>query len=96
MESINKTSLKVNPKVRLSDKNDWNLLIKEKYKPSKKWESRLRNPSQAVLLAGALFNPSGLSYPPKARIPSQISVIESQRENIPNSIVIRWVLLLNA
>jgi hypothetical protein len=60
VESINNTSLNVNPKVRLSDKNDWYLFTRVKYKSSKKALSLLRKPSQAVLFAGALSNPGGL------------------------------------
>jgi len=51
----------------------------------------------AFQLIFTLYSLPGLSnHPPRARIPSQISVIESHRDSIPNSIVIRWVLLLNA
>jgi len=60
-----------------------------------KWKVFL-NPSQAVLLAGAFSKPKWFSFPPKARKPSHISVMESQRLNIPNSIVTKCILVLNA
>ena len=55
---------------------------------SKNLLSRLRIPSQAVLLAGALSSPGRFSFPLIARSPSQISVIESQQQKMPKRTVI--------
>jgi hypothetical protein len=46
-------------------------------------------------LAGAFSKPKWFSFPPKARNPSHISVMESQGLNIPNSMVTTCILLLN-
>src|SRR5690606_6940755 len=95
VESIRSTSLNVNPKVRLSDKKDSYCFTNEKYNSSKNLLGRLRKPSLAVLLAGALSSPKWFSLPLKALNPSHISVIESQRLKMPKSIVTSWVLVLN-
>ena len=49
-----------------------------------------------IFLAGAFSSPRWFSFPPMARRPSHISVIESHRLRIPNSMVFSCVFALNA